>query len=296
MKRLKNYIFILLISFISICPCIVKADSGLDASYGDSSEGGIVSAITSGASPVFELLQAHPGDEDYDTCHIIISIICIVLFCIITNIFIFKLNDKRNKWLLFGINCIPTIAFALLCFLTKMELSIYFIPTVLYSIIFYIITSIILKIRFKKNMKLVLSKDKKYNEEEIGKDIFNIYKDIQIAWMNFNIDSVKDNLSEKIYNEYIKQLEKLKNDNQKNMMENIEYISNKIVNISIDNNIETITSELTVTCNDYIINDNEEVIKGKKDKKNEYKYKLVFDRNIDTNKYVLIEKKITKQK
>ena len=293
---MKKYIKILLVTLIMFIPFSIYADSGLDAKYDDgSSDGGIISLITSGASPVFELLQAKPGTEDYDACHIILSVICIIVFCVVTNIFIFKLNDKKNKWMLFGINCIPTILFALLCLLTKMELYIYFIPTVLYSVIFYIITTVTLKIRLKKNMKIVLEEDKKFNEEAINKKVFNIYKNIQEAWMNFELKKVKDNLSETIYNEYQKQLDDLKKDNRKNIMENIEYKSNKIKAISINDVIEEITCELKVTCNDYIINDKEEVVKGKKDKTREYTYELVFERNYKTDKYVMTKKKIKKQ-
>ena len=293
---MKRYIKLLILTLVMFIPFTIYADSGFDASYdGSSAEGGIVSSVTSLASPVFELMQAKPGTEDYTACHIVISIICITVFCIFTNIFVFKLNDKKNKWMLFGINCLPTILFALLCLLTKMDLYIYFIPTILYSVVFNIITNITLKSRFKKNMKKVLELDTKFKEEDISKDIFNIYKDIQIAWMNFKLDKVKDNLSEKIYNDYNKQLENLKTQNRKNIMDNIEFVSNIITAINILNNIEEITCNLNITCNDYIIQ-GEEVVKGKKDRKCDYTYELVFERNIKTNKYVMIKKKMKKQK
>ena len=293
---MKRFIKLLLLTIIMFIPFTIYADSGLDASYDGGSEGGIVSLASSAASPIMELLSAHPGDEDYNTSHIIISVICIIVFCVFTNIYIFKLNNKKNKWLLFAINCLPTILFALACLLTHMELYIYLVPTVLYSAIFALITNIVMKARLKKNMKIVLEKDKKFNQEEIDKDIFNIYKDIQIAWMNFEIDKVKDNLSEKIYKDYVDGLDKLKNENRKNIMDNIEFKSNKLIAIELLDIIETIECNLNITCNDYIINDKEEVVKGKKDKKNDYTYDLVFERNIKSNKYVMIKKKIKKQK
>ena len=296
MKKInKLFLSIILLINIIFIP-FVNADSGLDASYdGNSSDGGVVSVISSLASPVLELIQAKPGTEDYNTSHVIISVICIIVFCVFTNIYVFKLNDKKNKWILFGINCIPTIAFALICLLTKMELYVYLFPTLLYSGIFALITKIVLKARLKKNMKKVLNIDTKFNEEEISKDIFNIYNDIQIAWMNFKLDKVKDNLSEKIYNDYSKQLEDLKKDNKKNIMDNIKYVSNKITAINILDNIEEIRCELNITCNDYIIQ-GEEIVKGKKDKECNYTYELVFERNIKTNKYKMTKKKMKKQR
>ena len=64
---------------------------------------------------------------------------------------------------------------------------------------------------------------------------------------------------------------------------------------SIENNIETIECEMQVTCIDYIIDNEEKLIKGKKDKFCNYTYRLVFNKDLSNNKYTLIEKKMLKQ-
>ena len=114
--------------------------------------------------------------------------------------------------------------------------------------------------------------------------------------MNFELDSIKDIISEEIYNKYQTQLEKLKADKKKNIMEDIQYKSNKITDIKIENNIEIVECEMKVTCYDYIINNEEKVVKGKKDKKINYLYSLTFNKNLNDNKYILVGKRMLKQK
>ena len=77
-------------------------------------------------------------------------------------------------------------------------------------------------------------------------------------------------------------------------MTDIEYKNNKITDIRVEDNIEIIECEMEVICYDYIINDKYEVIKGKKDKKYNYIYKLIF--NKIKNNYILVNKKISKIK
>ena len=55
------------------------------------------------------------------------------------------------------------------------------------------------------------------------------------------------------------------------------------------------TEEFVKKLNDEIIDDKDKVVKGKKDKVQKYTYKLVFNKDLNTNKYVLVEKKILKE-
>jgi len=99
-----------------------------------------------------------------------------------------------------------------------------------------------------------------------------------------------------MFEQYIKQLEEIQKDKRKNIMSNIDFVSNEITNIKIENKIEVIECLMKVTCNDYIIDENEKVVKGKKEKLHTYKYKLVFNKDLKTNKYTLVKKKMNSQK
>ena len=291
-----NKIFFALL--ILLIPFSISADSGLDASYNsNSSASDAIGSLTSVASPVLNLVGAQPGDNDYSNSHLILGIICITVFYVFTNIYLFKLNDKKKKAIIIlGVSLIPTLLFGLFCLLTKLILLIYIVALVIYIIIFKTVTKKLIRKRFNKNMEIVKEKDKEFDIEKLNTDTFDIYKKIQLAWMNFELDKVKNLVSKDIFTKYEKQLEKLKKDNQKNIMDKIEFKENKIIDIKLENNIEIIECNMNVTCYDYIINNEEKVIKGKKDKNRNYLYKLVFHKDLKTKKYVLVEKKILKQK
>ena len=302
MKRLKQLFIFILLSILTV-PVIVYADSGFDSNYGSSTSTGeaIMSAGSSGLSFASKLISVGPTDKDYQACHIILSIICIIILYIVACIYIFKLEGTKKKNIkkvltLLGIGLIPTLIFSLFCFLTKLQLILYIFILLLLIIPYIIISKNILKKRLKNNILKLEELDKNYNKEEINKVLFEVYKNIQIAWMNFDYKKLKELVSEDIYKKYEKQLEELKTKNQKNIMDNIELKKNKITYISIDNNIETIECEMNVTCIDYIIDSEDKLIKGKKDKLCNYTYKLVFTKELSDNKYTLIEKKMLKQK
>lgn len=296
MKHLKQIFILILLSIISI-PVIVNADSGFDSNYGSSTSTGeaIMSAGSSSLSFAGKLISVQPNDKDYQACHIILSIICIIILYIVACIYIFKLDRTKKKNIkkvlaLLGIGLIPTLIFSLICFLTKLQLILY-IFILLIIIIPYIIIS---KSILKKRLKNKILKLKDFDQDKFNQEVFGIYKDIQIAWMNFDYKKLKELVSKEIYDKYEKQLEELKSKNQKNIMDNIEFKSNKITDVIINDNI--IECEMNITCIDYIIENDDKLIKGKKDKICNYTYRLVFTKDLKNNKYKLIEKKMLKQK
>ena len=296
MKNIKKSLILILLICITSIPMIVNADSGFDAKYDATSGESIFGALSSGFSFTGELLKSKPGDKDFETVHMIGSIICIIVFYIFTSRYIFKIEGTKHKKTkkilsLLGISLIPTALFTLLCFMFKTYLIIYIFLLIIYIIIFKIITKIITKKRF--NNKLI--KLGSFDKETFSNKTFNLYKDIQISWMNFDTKKLKELVSNDIYDNYKLKLDKLKSDNQKNIMDNINYKLCKITDIMFENDKQLIECELTVTCIDYIINNEEKVIKGKKDKICNYKYRLVIDIT-NKNNYVLNEKKILKQK
>lgn len=120
------------------------------------------------------------------------------------------------------------------------------------------------------------------NLKKLNESFFNNYKQIQIAWMNYNLDTIKYLLSDELYNMYVMQLETLKVKNEKNIMKNIKYIDSYIINYTTTNNTETIEQIMVVKCYDYIIRkDTNKVVKGNKNRKKLYKYKLTFQKNVN---------------
>ncbi len=133
----------------------------------------------------------------------------------------------------------------------------------------------------KKNIVL----DKSFNKDEFIKNTFEIYKNLQTSYMDFDYHTIKSLVSNEMYNMYIDELETLKIKNQKNIIDDIELIKGDLIDYSKTLQSEIFKVELSVRCYDYVINTiNNEVVKGNKDKKVELNFILTFERNIETLK------------
>lgn len=290
MKKLKQLLNLIIITLINT-PIMVLADSGLDSNYKESSSvvGSIISVIMQCFSPIVAVLTEKPGSKDYLGCHIAVGVVCLLILVIVILIYQFKIDKKKETKAIIkiGISLIPTIIFGLICFLTKLYLFVYILILLIYIIPYIIICNTKIKEYFKEEVSKL-----NFKEEEFSKEAFDIYKDLQLAWCDFNLNKVKNIISDELYDNYSKKLDELKNNNKKNIMNDIELKSNKIKDIIVKDDIISITCDMEVECFDYIINDKDEVTDGKKDKKYNYKYKLVFSKNIKDKKYKLISKKI----
>lgn len=125
--------------------------------------------------------------------------------------------------------------------------------------------------------------------EEFKNTAFNIYKDIQEAWMNFDTDKIRKLTTDEIYNMYSSQLETLKLKNQKNIMKNIEYVDAKIINITNVSGVITINVYLRVKVLDYVINvKTNKTVRGRDNARLDIEYNLTFvksetdDKKIET--------------
>ena len=167
-----------------------------------------------------------------------------------------------------------------------------FIGIVLF--IFYLISLVIMFFSKKaeEKEKQVLTEEE--IKKELGEDfdiegfyqeVFNDYKDIQIAWMERDVEPVRHLLSDEMFNMYRTQLATLIAKNQKNMMEDITYVNCGINQIKSNLFKTEIIVFLDVTCRDYIININtNKVQRGNSNAINHYSYKLTFVRDKkDTN-------------
>ena len=123
-----------------------------------------------------------------------------------------------------------------------------------------------------------------FNVQNFYNETFNIYKEVQIAWMDLDIERVRNILSDEMFNTYKMQLETLKVKNQKNMMEDINLVDVYITNIYQKNNQDVIDVIMKVTCRDYLIDINSnKVLRGEKNKVWNYEYKLSYMRTNISN-------------
>ena len=125
-----------------------------------------------------------------------------------------------------------------------------------------------------------------FNINEFKQQAFNIYKDIQNSWMNFDTDTIRNLTTDELYNMYSSQLETLKLKGQKNIMNDISLMDIKIIDVQEVDDIITISVYLKVKCYDYVINEKtEEVVRGQDSNKVIIEYKLSFVKSAtNTNK------------
>lgn len=118
-------------------------------------------------------------------------------------------------------------------------------------------------------------------EKQLEIEAFNIYKEIQYAWMNFDEEKIQKLTTDEMYNMYLMQLDTLKVKHQKNIMYDIKYIGSQIINKHEENGQETITMNMQVSCYDFIIDtQTNKVLRGSATKVNQYSYELTFVRTI----------------
>lgn len=255
-------LFILFILFLGIIynPITINADSGFDSSYdsggssyGDSSggggSGGLHALLAIGIVAIFEVLNKIINNKfisaitTFPICIFLLLLTFGITHTIITIIMVIFLLGGEKK----------------VKNKTKIDITKYL------------------------NDDEIKSLDPNLNIKEFKETAFNIYKDVQEAWMNFDIDKIKNLVSDELYNMYSMQLDTLKIKGQKNIMSDITTMGMIIKNITFENNIETIETIMIIQCKDYIVDNNYKVIRGNKNIMNTYTYKITFAKNTNNN-------------
>ncbi|MCI9434637.1 MAG: Tim44 domain-containing protein [Bacilli bacterium] len=278
MKK-KQILSLIIIFIILLSPILIKADSGFDSSWDSGSSWGGSSDWSSDWGSSSNWSSSSNSSTSYggfyfSGLHIVTTMMLTFLIFIFYQSFAQKIkNNTLPKIIMFP----PYFIF------------IFFIFGFINLIIAIITLSILVNKSSKNsnsnqssNIPPRLSQEDinkylpNFNIEKFNSTVFNIYKNIQEAWMDFDLDTIRDLVSDEIYNMYSMQLSTLQVKGQKNIMENIHYITNYISSITINNNLTTINTVLKVTCNDYVIDNNDKVVRGNKCRTLTYTYLLTF--------------------
>ncbi len=121
------------------------------------------------------------------------------------------------------------------------------------------------------------------NKAEFKQMIYQKYVDIQNAWMNFDYDKLKENLTNELYNSYKMQLEALNLKKQKNIMSDFEFIDAKIIRVFDENNVIDVKTYLRVCMYDYVVDEKNQVLRGTKNQKIDIQYIIDFVKEKNTN-------------
>lgn len=137
------------------------------------------------------------------------------------------------------------------------------------------------------SLEQVESIDKTIDISKLKTHLFEIYEKIQIAWMNFDYDTIRKNTTDELFNMYKAQLDTLKLKKQKNIMEDITFKEAKIYDIKKDQAVITVKVYLVVSFYDYVIKEaTNEVVRGDKKTKMQVKYELTFVKSALNNNQV----------
>lgn len=109
---------------------------------------------------------------------------------------------------------------------------------------------------------------------------YEIYKKIQVAWMNFDYDSMRQCVTDEMFNMYKSQLTTLKVKKQTNIMKDFNLLTFNIVGMEVKDNIVSLTVTMGIECYDYITDKNNKVVRGTDKRKVIYNYAMTFNKGI----------------
>ena len=121
------------------------------------------------------------------------------------------------------------------------------------------------------------------NRADVLQKSFDIYRNVQIAWMNFDYDTLRKYLSDELFNTYKMQLNALNLKKQKNVMEDFLNRQMVITGISENDGLITLTIELVVAQRDYVVDASGNVIKGTKARQMLVHYEMTFTMTQEQN-------------
>lgn len=113
--------------------------------------------------------------------------------------------------------------------------------------------------------------DQKYLE--LG---YKIFRDVQMAWMNFDEDTLRKLVTDELYHTYQNQLGVLKLKGQQNIMKDFVVKKQSIIGKQVEGNVTTLKMQLEVEFYDYVVNDKKEIVRGTDQRKVHMQYLLTF--------------------
>jgi predicted lipid-binding transport protein (Tim44 family) len=126
-----------------------------------------------------------------------------------------------------------------------------------------------------------------FDKTEFLKQGFKIYTDVQEAWMNFELEKVRDKITDELYSMYESQLATLEIKGEQNIMKDMVNKYCYVKDVSQQNNVITITTGYYIEQYDYIADAKTgKLIRGESKKKMRVKYEMKFRKIIDTNNVI----------
>lgn len=277
----------------------IATDSGFDTSYDGSSSGGSSGGGSSGGGyGGSHSSSGGSGGSLIGSLLFLGGIVVILLIFSGINHGLEKIHIAKRVSFLFG-------SLFLFCFITAfMSIWIFlafFIPILIVKIIvivllvlawlaflIHVFKSLIKsykgdiksEIEDSKIDKIIRLAKNNHSDTETNRKLlqkgYQIYLDVQEAWMNFDYDSLRKLVTDELFNMYQAQLAPMELKGQQNIMESFKLKETYLASRKEENGITTIEMLLVVSFFDYIVNKDKKVIRGKKGRKVVMTYLLTF--------------------
>lgn len=128
-----------------------------------------------------------------------------------------------------------------------------------------------------------------FDIEEFNFKAYQIFYDVQMSWMDFDYDKLKDLVTDELYNSYVMDLDLLKVKKQKNTMKGFELIDSYIFDLKEENGLYIAKVYLNVKFYDYIEDINTgKVLRGTHTRKLNNTYLLTLIRSKEENNNINI--------
>ena len=277
-KNLIMYVFaIFLLTFIVLVGLTdfnllsIATDSGFDTSY-DSGSSSSSSSSSSWSSSGSSSSSSESGDMFGLEENLGLGFTFLMGFIVM----IFIDQNNKKKWIIYAsLTVLLAIVrlLVLLLFIIAAGVMLVFLPS-LY------IKAVIDNVKQKKKRKQSYL-EKTEENKKILEEGYQIFVDVQKAWMDFDYDKLRELVTDELYNTYYNQLQTLSIKGQKNVMHDFELVRYDLVNKVNYTNSTTVIMELEVKFYDYITDSKGKCIRGNKNTKVQMLYQLTFVYNKD---------------
>lgn len=123
-----------------------------------------------------------------------------------------------------------------------------------------------------------------FNKYAFLKEGFNIYCDVQKAWMKFKLEDVKDVLTDELYSMYESQLTTLEVKGEQNIMKDITLRRSYLRGVVKQNDNITIDAGYVIEMYDYIVDQQSgKLVRGESNIKMRVTYSMKFRKTLDEN-------------
>ncbi len=119
-----------------------------------------------------------------------------------------------------------------------------------------------------------------FDENEFRKETYEIYKKIQTAWMNFDFDTLQKHTTNELFNLYRTQLVALQAKKQKNIMKDFVLTNFTITDMEQSDETISLKVRMNIECKDYVVNENDKVMRGSSSRTMIYDYEMTFTKSI----------------